>query len=60
MEKPWTLALMPLSVLVPAFTAGHWFNEILFCQKWSGALERGEKRQRMFWDLDSGFEANLG
>ena len=60
MEKPWTLALMPLSVLVPAFTAGHWFNEILFCQKWAGALERGEKRQRMFWDLDSGFEANLG
>jgi predicted metal-dependent phosphoesterase TrpH len=60
MEKPWTLALMPLSLLVPAFTAGHWVNEIRFCQKWSAALESGEKRQRMFWDMDSSFEANWG
>jgi len=60
MEKPWTLALMPLSLLVPAFTAGHWVNEIRFCQKWSTTLERGEKRQRMFWDMDSSFEANWG
>jgi predicted metal-dependent phosphoesterase TrpH len=60
MEKPWTLALMPLSLLVPAFTAGHWVNEIRFCQKWSTTLERGEKRKRMFWDMDSSFEANWG
>jgi predicted metal-dependent phosphoesterase TrpH len=60
MEKPWTLALLPLSLLVPAFTAGHWVNEIRFCQKWSTRLERGEKRQRMFWDMDSSFEANWG
>jgi hypothetical protein len=60
MEKRWTLALMPLSLLVPAFTAGHWANEIRFCQKWSAALENGEKRQRMFWDMDSSFEANWG
>jgi predicted metal-dependent phosphoesterase TrpH len=60
MEKPWTLALMPLSPLVPAVTAGHWLNEIRFCQKWSAALESGEKRQRMFWDMDSSFEANWG
>jgi predicted metal-dependent phosphoesterase TrpH len=60
MEKPWTLALMPLSLLVPAFTAGHWVNEMRFCQKWSTTLERGEKRQRMFWDVDSSFEANWG
>jgi predicted metal-dependent phosphoesterase TrpH len=60
MEKPWTLALMPLSLLVPAFTAGHWLNEIRFCQKWSAAVENGEKRQRMFWDMDSSFEANWG
>jgi predicted metal-dependent phosphoesterase TrpH len=60
MEKPWTLTLMPLSLLVPAFTAGHWDNEIRFCQKWSTTLERGEKRQRMFWDMDSSFEANWG
>ncbi|MGB9465476.1 MAG: PHP-associated domain-containing protein [Candidatus Acidiferrum sp.] len=59
-EKPWTLALTPLSLLVPAFTAGHWLNEIRFCQKWSAALESGEKRPRMFWDMDSSFEANWG
>lgn len=58
MEKPWTLALMPLAPLVPAVTAFHWLNEIRFCKKWSVALESGEKRQRMLWDLDSGFEAN--
>lgn len=60
MEKPWTLTLMPLSLLVPAFTAGHWANEIRFCRKWTPALERGEKRQRMFWDMDSSFEPNWG
>jgi predicted metal-dependent phosphoesterase TrpH len=60
MEKPWTLALMPLATLVPAFTAGHWVNEMRFCQKWSTTLRRGEKPQRMFWDMDSGFEANWG
>ncbi|HXJ06609.1 MAG TPA: PHP-associated domain-containing protein [Candidatus Acidoferrum sp.] len=60
MEKPWTLALMPLALLVPPFTAGHWFNEIHFCQKWSAALESGEKHRRMFWDLDSSGEANWG
>jgi hypothetical protein len=53
MEKPWTLALMPLSLLVPAFTAGHWVNEIRFCRAWSAALESGEKRQRMIWILAS-------
>jgi predicted metal-dependent phosphoesterase TrpH len=60
MEKPWTLALMPLSLLVPGFTAGHWLNEIRFCQKWAAALESGEKQRRMFWDMDSSFEANWG
>jgi predicted metal-dependent phosphoesterase TrpH len=58
MEKPWTLALMPLAPLVPVVTVGHWLNEIRFCQKWVAALERGERRQRMFWDMDSSFEAN--
>src|ERR1700719_657516 len=57
-DKPWTLALSPLAVLVPAFTAGHWMNEIRFCRKWSTAIESGEKRKRMLWDLDSNFEAN--
>jgi hypothetical protein len=57
-DKPWTLALSPFALLVPAFTVGHWMNEIRFCRKWSTALERGEKRKRMLWDLDSNFEAN--
>ncbi len=57
-DKPWTLALSPFALLVPAFTAGHWLNEIRFCQKWTSTLERGEKRKRMLWDLDSNFEAN--
>src|SRR5947209_600144 len=57
-DKPWTLAMSPLAVLVPAFTAGHWLNEIRFCRQWSSAIERGEKRKRMLWDLDSNFEGN--
>jgi len=58
MDKPWTLALSPLAVLVPAFTAGHWVNEIRFCRKWTATIERGGKRKRMLWDLDSNFETN--
>ena len=57
MEKPWTAALTPLALLVPACTAGHWLNEIRFCKKWAAVLERGDKR-RLFWDVDSTFEAN--
>jgi len=57
-ESPWTLALSPLAVFVPAFVAGHWLNEIRFCRKWTAALEQGGKRKRMLWDLDSNFEAN--
>ena len=59
-EKPWTLALSPLAPLVPVFTAGHWLNEMWFCQKWAATLEKAEKQQRMFWDRDSSFEANWG
>lgn len=57
-EKPWTLALTPLALFVPACVAGHWLNELRFCQKWSAALERGGRRRRMYWDMDSTFEAN--
>jgi predicted metal-dependent phosphoesterase TrpH len=57
-EKPWTLAMSPLALLVPAFVAGHWLNEIRFCKKWSPALESGEKRPRMLWDMDASFETN--
>jgi predicted metal-dependent phosphoesterase TrpH len=59
MEKPWTAALLPLALFVPACTAGHWLNEIRFCEKWAPAMEQGAQRQRMFWDMDSSFEANL-
>ena len=59
-EKPWALALMPLAPLVPLFTACHWLNEIRFCGKWTAALESVEKRQRMFWDMGSSYEANWG
>ncbi len=57
-DKPWTLALSPFALLVPAFTAGHWMNEIRFCRKWTAAMERSGKRKRMLWDMDSKFEAN--
>jgi predicted metal-dependent phosphoesterase TrpH len=57
-DKPWTVAMSPLAVLVPAFTAGHWMNEIRFCRKWTAAMESGKKRGRMLWDMDSNFEAN--
>jgi predicted metal-dependent phosphoesterase TrpH len=55
-DKPWTLALSPLALLVPAFTLHHWMHEIRFCRKWSALIESGEKRQRMMWDMDSTFE----
>jgi len=58
-EKPWTIALSPLALLLPAFTAGHWLNEIRFCKKWSAALDSGEKRPRMLWDMDASLEARL-
>jgi predicted metal-dependent phosphoesterase TrpH len=57
-EKPWTLSLLPLAVLVPAFTAGHWLNEMRFCRKWAAAIEKKKRQPRMLWDMDSRFEAN--
>lgn len=57
-EKLWTLSLLPLAVLVPACTAGHWLNEMRFCRKWSATLDKEAKRPRMLWDMDSSFEAN--
>lgn len=59
-EKPWTMALLPLAILIPAVTAGHWMNEIRFCKKWAAAIESEGKRPRMLWELDSSFEANWG
>jgi predicted metal-dependent phosphoesterase TrpH len=58
-DQPWTLPLMPLAALVPAFTAAHWLNEIRFCRKWSAKLDGGEKPSRLLWQLDAGLESNL-
>jgi predicted metal-dependent phosphoesterase TrpH len=58
-EKPWTALLSPFSVLVPAFTAGHWLNEVRFCKKWTAALDREQRRPQMLWDVDSRLEASL-
>jgi predicted metal-dependent phosphoesterase TrpH len=58
-DQPWTLPLMPLTALVPAFTAGHWLNEIRFCRKWSAVLGSDEKQARLLWQLDSGLETKL-
>jgi len=55
-EKPATLAMLPLSVLVPAFTAAHWANEVLFCRKWEKYFASAEKAPRMLWDLTAGVE----
>jgi len=58
-DNPWTLVLVPFVPLVPAFTASHWINEVRFCKKWSRVMEKGERRRRMLWDLDSNLEARL-
>jgi len=58
-EQPWTLPLMPLAALIPAFTAGHWLNEMRFCYKWSRRVATREKQPRMPWSLGSGMETNL-
>jgi len=58
-DKRWTAVLAPLALLVPAFSAGHWINEIRFCRKWTAAMENAGKRKRMLWDIGRGFEANL-
>jgi predicted metal-dependent phosphoesterase TrpH len=58
-DQPWTLPLMPLAALVPAFTAIHWLNEIRFCRTWSAKLESKEKQPRLLWQLESGLETNL-
>ena len=50
-DKPWTLAISPLALLVPFFTAGHWLNEIRFSRKWSAMLEDSGKRTQHLWDV---------
>jgi predicted metal-dependent phosphoesterase TrpH len=55
-ERPATLALLPLAVLVPAVTAGHWMNEKWFCRKWTAHFEGEAESPRMLWDLRAGTE----
>jgi predicted metal-dependent phosphoesterase TrpH len=57
-EKHWTMALAPATLLVPFFTANHWFNEIHFCKKWTGIIEGSQAQRRMLWELDSSLKAN--
>lgn len=57
-EKPWAAPILPLTILVPAITAGHWLNEMRFCNLWAARLEGKAKRPRMLWDVDSYFETN--
>ena len=57
-ERPWTAVLAPLAILVPAFTFGHWLNELRFCNKWTVRMESGQKHAKMLWDMDTRFEAN--
>jgi hypothetical protein len=57
--EPWSFPLMPLAVFVPAFTAGHWLNEMRFCRKWSARLDSGKKATRLLRPLGSRLESNL-
>ena len=57
-EKPWAALFLPLALLIPVITAGHWLNEIRFCKQWAARLEGSAKQPRMLWDMDSSFEAN--
>ena len=50
-DQPWTLPLMPLTLFVPAFTAGHWLNEIRFCREWAVKLEGKERQPRLLSQL---------
>ena len=55
-ERPATLAILPLAILIPAFTAAHWVNEVWFCKKWERHFEDATKAPRMLWDLSAGAE----
>lgn len=52
-EVPLALALLPLAVLLPAITVGHWANEIRFCKKWAKLVNESDSAPRRLWDLDT-------
>jgi len=57
-EKPLAAAILPLAVLIPAITAGHWLNELRFSRKWGAELNGKKRWPRMLWEMDSRLEAN--
>lgn len=57
-DQPASVALLPLTVFIPAITAYHWLNEMRFCKRWATKLGAQEKRPRLLWDVEAGFEAN--
>jgi len=57
-EKPWAAVVLPLTVLIPAVTAGHWWNEIRFCKRWTPRLEGEAKRPKMLWEVEPRLESN--
>ena len=52
-ESPWTISLLPLAVLLPFITAGHWSSEIRFCKKWAKLVNETDSAPRRLWDLDA-------
>lgn len=57
-EEPLALALLPLAILLPAFTFHHWMNELRFCRRWRGALAAADRAPRMLWEFDRTWKAN--
>ncbi len=47
-ERPATLALFPLAILIPAITAGHWMNEIFFAAGGRHIFRNKQKRRECF------------
>jgi predicted metal-dependent phosphoesterase TrpH len=58
-EKPLAAAILPLSIFMPAITAGHWLNEIRFCKRWTASLLGETRRPRMLWEADPAFDVSL-
>jgi predicted metal-dependent phosphoesterase TrpH len=57
-EKPFAAAILPLSIFMPAITAGHWLNEIRFCKKWTDPLLGETRRPRMLWEAEASWPVN--
>jgi predicted metal-dependent phosphoesterase TrpH len=49
-ERPWTLLLSPLAVLVPAATLATFLDEALFARRWSARVNASQKRRTEFME----------